>query len=141
MPATTYILALILNQLIYAKDQLSQAQYNAAAFSVCFMTFLGFADDVLNLRWRYKLLLPTLASFPLLVTYSGTTMIVVPEPLRHWLGLHIELGVLYLVYMLLLAVFCTNAINIYAGINGIEASQSLVIASAALTHNLIVSAT
>lgn len=103
------------------------------------MTFLGFADDVLNLRWRYKLLLPTLASFPLLVTYSGTTLIVVPEPLRHLLGFTIDLGVFYLVYMLLLAVFCTNAINIYAGINGIEASQSLVIAAAALTHNFIVS--
>ena len=40
--------------------------------------------------------------------------------------------------MMLLAVFCTNAINIYAGINGLEAGQSLVIASAALTHNFIV---
>lgn len=117
---------------------MSQAQYNAAAFSVCFMTFLGFADDVLNLRWRYKLLLPTLAAFPLLVAYSGTTLIIVPQPLRDFLGLSIELGLLYHVYMLLLAVFCTNAINIYAGVNGIEISQSLVIAAAALTHNIIV---
>ena len=30
-------------------------------------------------------------------------------------------GVLFYVYMGMLAVFCTNAINIYAGINGIEA--------------------
>lgn len=29
-----------------------------------------------------------------------------------------SIGVLYYVYMGMLAVFCTNAINIYAGING-----------------------
>lgn len=133
-----YIVSIILNQLIYATDNLSQAQYNAAAFSVCFMTFLGFADDVLNLRWRYKLFLPTLAAFPLLVAYSGTTLIIVPQPLREIFGLSLELGLFYHIYMLLLAVFCTNAINIYAGVNGIEISQSLVIASAALTHNIIV---
>lgn len=102
------------------------------------MIFLGFADDVLNLRWRYKLLLPTIASFPLIVAYSGTTLIIVPEPLRIYLGKAIELGILYKIYMMMLAVFCTNAINIYAGVNGIEAGQSLVIASAALTHNFIV---
>jgi UDP-N-acetylglucosamine--dolichyl-phosphate N-acetylglucosaminephosphotransferase len=102
------------------------------------MTFLGFADDVLNLRWRYKLLLPSLAAFPLLVAYSGTTVIIVPQPLREFFGVAVELGLFYHVYMLLLAVFCTNAINIYAGVNGIEISQSIIIAAAALTHNLIV---
>ena len=37
-------------------------------------------------------------------------------------------GWLYYVYMGMLAVFCTNAINILAGVNGVEAGQSLVIA-------------
>jgi len=37
----------------------------------------------------------------------------------------------------LLAVFCTNAINIFAGINGLEAGQSLVIACSILVHNLL----
>ncbi|OMJ79286.1 hypothetical protein SteCoe_20707 [Stentor coeruleus] len=137
VPATAYLVTLILTQLFYASDKNSQVQYNSAAFSVCFMIFLGFADDVLNLRWRYKLLLPTIASFPLIVAYSGTTLIIVPEPLRIYLGKAIELGILYKIYMMMLAVFCTNAINIYAGVNGIEAGQSLVIASAALTHNFI----
>lgn len=38
-------------------------------------------------------------------------------------GAILELGVLYLVYMGALSVFCTNAVNIYAGINGLEAGQ------------------
>ena len=35
------------------------------------MLFLGFADDVLDLRWRYKLILPFFASLPMLVAYQG----------------------------------------------------------------------
>lgn len=33
-------------------------------------------------------------------------------------------------------VFCTNAINIYAGINGLEAGQSLVVAVGVLLFKL-----
>lgn len=41
-----------------------------------------------------------------------------------------------MVYMGMLAVFCTNAVNIYAGINGLEAGQSFVVACAILAHNV-----
>ena len=39
--------------------------YNAALATICFMLFLGFADDVLDIPWRVKLMLPALASLPL----------------------------------------------------------------------------
>jgi UDP-N-acetylglucosamine--dolichyl-phosphate N-acetylglucosaminephosphotransferase len=52
-------------------------------------------------------------------------------------GSLVNLGIFYLVYMSMLAVFCTNAINIYAGINGLEAGQSYIIACAVLVHNLM----
>jgi len=81
---------------------------------------LGFADDVLDLKWRHKLIVPTIATFPLIVAYNGVTTVVVPKMLRSLLGGYIDLGILYKVYMSMLAVFCTNSINIYAGINGIE---------------------
>lgn len=48
-----------------------------------------------------------------------------------------ELGFLYYIYMGMLAVFCTNAINIYAGINGLEAGQSAIIALSVICFNLI----
>ncbi|XP_066102567.1 UDP-N-acetylglucosamine--dolichyl-phosphate N-acetylglucosaminephosphotransferase isoform X1 [Saccopteryx bilineata] len=111
-----------------------------ALLAICCMIFLGFADDVLNLRWRHKLLLPTAASLPLLMVYFtnfGNTTIVVPKPFRPILGLHLDLGILYYVYMGLLAVFCTNAINILAGINGLEAGQSLVISASIIIFNLV----
>ena len=39
--------------------------------------------------------------------------------------------------MTLLAIFCTHAINILAGINGLEAGQSLVIAVSVAIFNLV----
>lgn len=38
--------------------------------------------------------------------------------------------------MSLLSVFCTNAINIYAGINGLEIGQSLIISISIVLHNM-----
>lgn len=46
-------------------------------------------------------------------------------------------GVIYYIYMGMLAVFCTNAINILAGINGLEVGQSVVISASILIFNSI----
>ena len=104
----------------------------------------------------------SVASLPLLASYSGVTTVLLPKVARGLLwdaakgapsalgtalraaaglavaarGAVIDLGALYYAYMGLLAVFATNAINIYAGINGLEAGQSLVIAAAILTANM-----
>ncbi len=46
-------------------------------------------------------------------------------------------GIFYYVYMSMVAVFCTNAINILAGVNGLEVGQSIVIAISILIFNLV----
>jgi len=115
-------------------------QLIAALLSISCMLLLGFADDVLDLRWRHKLLLPSMASLPLLMVYyitTNRTEIVVPTILRWLLGHSIQLGVVYYLYMGLLAVFCTNAINILAGINGLEVGQSIIIAISIAVFNLM----
>ena len=38
--------------------------------------------------------------------------------------------------MVMLVIFCTNAINILAGVNGLEAGQTFIIACAVTFHNL-----
>jgi len=114
-------------------------EFVAGILSIVSMLFLGLIDDVLNLRWRQKLLFPTIASLPLLMVYIvsyGVTTIVVPIPLRPIFGRIIELGPLYYIYMGMVAVFCTNAINIHAGINGLEVSQSLVIALSLIINDI-----
>ncbi|XP_067947715.1 UDP-N-acetylglucosamine--dolichyl-phosphate N-acetylglucosaminephosphotransferase-like [Watersipora subatra] len=110
----------------------------AALLSMCCMLFLGFADDVLNLMWRHKLWLPTMASLPLLMIYFISfhhTIIIIPKPFRDMFGFSLDLGVLYYIYMGMMAVFCTNAINILAGVNGLEAGQTLIIAATIIFYN------
>jgi UDP-N-acetylglucosamine--dolichyl-phosphate N-acetylglucosaminephosphotransferase len=162
VPGTAFLVCLIFALVGYARtnpDKLLDC--TSALLSINFMLFLGFTDDVLDWPWRYKLILPTVASLPLLCCYNGSTSIVMPIQMRallmvddkvtmlgHLLGYLIvidteangklvNLGVWYLLYMSLLAVFCTNAINIYAGINGLEVGQSYVIACAVLVHNFV----
>lgn len=60
-------------------------------------------------------------------------------PICEWIDhfpIHFS-GILYYVYMGSLAVFCTNAINIYAGINGLEVGQSIIIACSVIVFNVI----
>jgi len=162
VPGAVFLVCLIFCIVGYTTSHPSKLlDVNSALLSICFMLFLGFTDDVLDWPWRYKLVLPTIASLPLLCCYNGSTSIVVPIPLRLLLmqnqgmttlgelvsyfieidvasnGSLVDLGFFYLLYMSMLAVFCTNAINIYAGINGLEAGQSYVIGCAILLHNFI----
>ncbi|RWS24380.1 UDP-N-acetylglucosamine--dolichyl-phosphate N-acetylglucosaminephosphotransferase-like protein [Leptotrombidium deliense] len=108
----------------------------AALLSICCMLLLGFVDDILDLRWKHKLLFPAAAALPILMVYfvtSNVTTILLPKQF----GFSINLGILYYIYMFMLAIFCTNAINIYAGINGLEAGQSVVIATSIIIYNII----
>lgn len=111
--------------------------YNAAMTGICLMLFLGFLDDVLDVRWRIKIQLTFLAVLPLLVAYHGSTTIVIPKPFVAYLGSTLNLSYFYHGYMAFIAVFCTNGINIYAGVNGLEVHQSVVIACAVMIHNLL----
>ena len=130
-----------IHEQLFLKDaQNHLIEYNAALLSICLTILLGFIDDVIDLKWRDKLIVPTIASYPLLVAYKGITSVVVPIHLRSFVGSsRIDLGILYYIYMGMLAVFCTNSINIYAGINGIEVGQSFIIGCFILIHNVIVS--
>ncbi|CAK5236107.1 unnamed protein product [Aphanomyces euteiches] len=132
-----------------------QASMRWGIVSIAAMITLGFTDDLFDLKWRHKILFPPLAIIPVLLHYSGVTAVVMPTPVRGLIGdggvLHpllstvfqvspdggiVDLGYVYYLYMGMMAVFCTNAINIYAGCNGLEAGQSFVIGLAVVTLNL-----
>ncbi|MEM2906611.1 MAG: UDP-N-acetylglucosamine--dolichyl-phosphate N-acetylglucosaminephosphotransferase [Candidatus Odinarchaeota archaeon] len=95
-----------------------------AIMSAVLALILGFVDDVLNVRWRYKLLIPLFASIPLILNYAGSTSVEVP-----FIGV-IELGLIYpLLLIPLITIYMANSINIYAGINLLEAGQVIVLTS------------
>ena len=122
----------------------SLSMFLAALLSVNSMCFLGFVDNVLNLRWRHKFILPTIASLPVLFVYysqGGSTYVVVPDIVHKVLGhekfLAIEFGGFYYLFLSMLSVFGTNAINILAGINGLEVGQSIVLSLAMIANVLV----
>jgi UDP-N-acetylglucosamine--dolichyl-phosphate N-acetylglucosaminephosphotransferase len=113
------------------------ALFNAATTAITLTVLTGFLDDVLDLRWKHKIGLSFLAVLPLIVAYNGPTNVIVPKPLRELFGLSVELGVLYLLYMTVFGVFASNSINIYAGVNGLESGQAVVIAASVVLNNAI----
>ena len=160
------------------------AEYNAAILSISLMTLLGFVDDVIELRWRYKLIIPCIATLPLAQAYWSqhqSTTIVFPSyshpstliqalweqfwALRRTISPFsaksspsspksaesptalrsisvvqrrgFEVDGWYYIYIVMLCIFCTNSINIYAGINGLEVGQSIVIACSLLFINIV----
>ena len=152
IPAAVYIVVLCICH-GFANNGQNLHLYTAAMACVTFMTLLGFTDDVLDLKWRYKLFLPLIASMPLLTNYNGFTTVILPRVIAPTVGKIasllggglqggpysrlVDLGFGYTIYMALLSIFCTNAINIYAGINGLEAGQALVIACFVVLHNIL----
>jgi len=117
------------------------SEYLAALLSITLSAFMGFADDVLDLRWKHKIPLPILANLPLLLVYhasGGATGVAVPEQLQGWLGTgYIELSLFFYVFLLGLVLVTTHSINILAGVNGLEVGQSIVIAAAVCVLNAI----
>ncbi|CAN6668308.1 UDP-N-acetylglucosamine--dolichyl-phosphate N-acetylglucosaminephosphotransferase [Trichomonascus vanleenenianus] len=114
------------------------AEYLSALLCLQAMVMLGVADDLFDIRWRNKFFLPAIAAIPLLIVYYvdfGVTRVMLPEFLG--LGKTIDLGALYYVYMAAVAIFCPNAINIYAGVNGLEVGQSFVIGIVILANDML----
>ena len=108
----------------------------AALLCICCMLMLGFVDDILDLRWRQKLIFPFIASLPILTVYLinyNVTYVMLPKP-WHFV---VDLGPFYYLFMVMVVIFCTNSINIMAGINGLEPGQSVVIAISLLVFNVI----
>eukprot|EP01062_Namystynia_karyoxenos_P058593 TRINITY_DN50110_c0_g1_i1.p1 TRINITY_DN50110_c0_g1~~TRINITY_DN50110_c0_g1_i1.p1 ORF type:complete len:480 (+),score=160.51 TRINITY_DN50110_c0_g1_i1:70-1440(+) len=111
----------------------------AALLSITCAVLLGFADDVLDVRWRHKVPLSFAPTLPLLLVYYahiGVTSVVVPTALTPVLGDVIDLGPLFYAALACQAVFCTHTINILAGVNGLEVGQSVVIAVAIIILNI-----
>ncbi|CCW69211.1 unnamed protein product [Phytomonas sp. Hart1] len=162
-------LSVVITLIFLLQEEISAI--SGAFTTITVMLLLGFVDDVLDVRWRYKILLSIIGSIPLVMAYRGSTTILIPRFLTSyvytawyyvtsamsnnsstfltrlltdcpWVQYHesyllLALGPLYLFYLIILCVFCTNSINILAGINGVEVGQSIVIAVGCVVHNLV----
>lgn len=155
---TVFMLCVGVLQFVFAKGSDQVLEYNTALLSVCFAILLGLSDDIMDIRWKHKLFLGGFAALPLLLAYDGETSIVLPKFLGNYLskdviegshlgvwlqmelsvsGTLLNLGLLYYVFMFSVVVFSTNALNIYAGINGLEVGQAFVTGCSICVVNLL----
>ncbi|CAR29989.1 hypothetical protein ZYGR_0AD06800 [Zygosaccharomyces rouxii] len=121
----------------FPHDKLSE--YLSSILCLESTILLGVADDLFDLRWRHKFFLPSIGAIPLLIVYYvdfGATHVLVPGFLQNWVQIPlIDLGAFYYVYMGAMTIFCPNAINILAGVNGLEVGQSIVLSLLALIND------
>lgn len=92
------------------------------ATSVLFGSTMGLFDDVANLRWRYKAVLPVFAALPFVVLgpTERTTVSI--------FGGSINLGGAFLLVLVpLMVTIVTNSYNMLGGLNGLEAGSGLII--------------
>jgi len=155
---TVFMVTFGVTELLFGKGNVQLNEYNAALLSICFAILLGLVDDVIDIKWRHKILLTAFMTLPLLLSYSGPSTVLIPSFLTSFFeegtcanlifnsfpGIHIfpkgnliDLGFLFYVYMFCLVIFCTNSINIYAGINGLEVGQSVVTAVGIAMANIL----
>jgi UDP-N-acetylglucosamine--dolichyl-phosphate N-acetylglucosaminephosphotransferase len=118
------------------------AAYLSAILSLQVILVLGIGDDLFDIRWRHKILIPAFGSIPVLIVYFvdfGVTQIVLPTFLRPYFGGRelVDLGIFYYLYMAAFSIFCPNSINILAGVNGLEVAQSIVLALLILINDIL----
>ncbi|AET38005.1 UDP-N-acetylglucosamine--dolichyl-phosphate N-acetylglucosaminephosphotransferase Ecym_2259 [Eremothecium cymbalariae DBVPG len=129
--------------LVFPHGRLSA--YLSALLCLHSTVLLGVADDLFDLRWRHKFFLPSIAAIPLLVVYYadfGVTYVLVPNFVRDLFPalrrrVLFDLGWFYYVYMAAMAIFCPNAINILAGVNGLEVLQAIVLGVICLLNDVL----
>jgi UDP-N-acetylglucosamine--dolichyl-phosphate N-acetylglucosaminephosphotransferase len=102
------------------------------AATIMLTAFVGFADDIYELRWRIKVLTPLLGGVPLAVMRLGRETISTPFGVLDFAAFG-TLGVVLFAVIILFAVTASaNGINMFAGLNGQEAGSALIMSIALL---------
>lgn len=102
------------------------------AATVMLTAFVGFADDIYEIRWRTKVLTPLLGGIPLAVMSLGRETITTPFGVLDFAAFG-TLGLILFSIILLFAVTASaNGVNMFAGLNGQEAGSVLIMSLALL---------
>ncbi len=98
-----------------------------AGFStIAMICFIGFIDDIIGWKkgirqWQHALF-PIIAALPLMAIAAGETAMVIP-----FIG-QIQLGIIYSLIIIPIGVTgASNAFNMLAGFNGLEAGQGIIL--------------
>lgn len=114
-------------------DEVLNLEVIGTAAAVLLTSFIGFVDDIFETRWRIKVLTPLLGGVPLAVMRLGRTTIMTPFGVLDFAALGLFGLIMFYAIIIPFAVTASaNAINMFAGLNGLEAGSSLIMALALL---------
>jgi len=94
--------------------------------------FIGLLDDTFNFKNRTKIILPIVASIPMIAVSVGNPTMTIP-----FIGT-INFGPFYALFIVpLMMTFIVDSTNMYGGMNGLEAGLSSINASAIVLYVLL----
>lgn len=109
------------------------AEIVGTAATVLLAAFVGFIDDIYETRWRIKVLTPLLGGIPLAVLQLGRSTFQTPFGILDFKSLGLAGEIFFFIILLPVVVTaCANAVNMFAGLNGLEAGSSAIMALALL---------
>ncbi|MEM1587416.1 MAG: hypothetical protein QXX99_08400 [Candidatus Bathyarchaeia archaeon] len=102
------------------------------ASCILFGGFMGLLDDWADIRWRYKALLPLIASLPLIIIREGETRMS-----TYFFG-KIDFGLAYyFIIVPAIVTVTTNAVNQLGGLNGLETLCPSIVLTGLLVTSII----
>ncbi|MEM2169967.1 MAG: hypothetical protein QW702_07970 [Candidatus Bathyarchaeia archaeon] len=102
------------------------------ASCILFGGFMGLLDDWADIRWRYKALLPLIASLPLIIIREGETRMS-----TYFFG-KIDFGLAYYsIIVPAIVTVTTNAVNQLGGLNGLETVCPSIVLTGLLVTSII----
>lgn len=129
-----YIVGMLLALVVLFTEELKYIYVLASLCAVIIAGFVGIVDDLLEIKWRTKVLSPLIASLPLAVVRAGDYSMHVP------LVGGVDFGLAYPIILVPLAITgAANAINMLAAYNGTEAGGTLIVGTTILAASLIYS--
>ena len=112
------------------------AEIIGTAATVLLAAFVGLVDDIYETRWRIKVLTPLLGGIPLAVLRLARPTLQTPFGVLDFtksgpFGLAGEI-LFFIILLPVVVTACANAVNMFAGLNGLEAGSSAIMALALL---------
>jgi len=118
------LLAIALSTFRISTSELNLTYLLAGLSTILLTGLIGVIDDLLLLDQRVKAVLPVIASLPLVALKVGVTSMVVP-----FFG-SVDFGILFPLVLIPIAITgASNATNMLAGFNGLEAGLGVVMCS------------
>ncbi len=127
------LLAVALTTFNVVEFNLSLAYVLAVLCTFLLMALVGIVDDLIAMPQHVKAMLPLIAALPLMAVKAGATTMTLPL-----LG-QVDFGVFYVLVLLPLGITgASNAMNMLAGFNGLEAGLGVIMCASVAAVAFIV---